>query len=111
MLTDKIMHECVFRRLLGDIKNPVEGDLEALCKLMTTIGKVLDVPKAKGYMDAYFKRMKTLTQNPNIPSRIRFLILVHSSPITFHMLCFPLTYRLPGCVGPQGQQVDIGGVG
>lgn len=75
MLTDKIMHECVFRRLLGDIKNPVEADLEALCKLMNTIGKVLDVPKAKGYMDAYFKRMKNLTQNPNIPSRIRFLLL------------------------------------
>lgn len=83
MLTDKIMHECVFRRLLGDIKNPVEADLEALCKLMNTIGKVLDVPKAKGYMDAYFKRMKNLTQNPNIPSRIRFLLLV---PARFYFL-------------------------
>lgn len=76
MLTDKIMHECVFRRLLGDIKNPVEGDLEALCKLMMTIGRVLDAPKAKNYMDAYFKRMKTLTQNTNIPHRIRCLIQV-----------------------------------
>jgi translation initiation factor 4G len=69
MLTDKIMHECVFRRLLGDVKNPIESDLEALCKLLTTIGKVLDVPKAKTYMDAYFKRML-------ISSRIRYLLLV-----------------------------------
>jgi len=74
MLTDKIMHQCVFRRLLGDIKNPSEADLEALCKLMNTIGKVLDTNKARGSMDAYFSRMLSLTQNPNLSSRIRYLI-------------------------------------
>ncbi len=45
MLTDKIMHECIFRRLFGDPKHPVEMDLEALCKLMTTIGTAFHLNK------------------------------------------------------------------
>ena len=32
----------------------MEEDLEALCKLLTTIGKKLDHPKAFPYMKAYF---------------------------------------------------------
>merc|ERR1719502_1590003 len=41
MLTEKIMHECLIK-LLGDIENPSEDDVECLCKLMTTIGKQMD---------------------------------------------------------------------
>jgi hypothetical protein len=90
---------------------------------MNTIGKVLDVPKAKGYMDAYFKRMKTLTQNPSIPSRIRFLLLVCShASVELHfpreVLSTVVSHRSPlpprpthiaGRAGPESQQMDFFG--
>lgn len=43
MLTETIMHDCVYKLLRsGDAEN-----LECLCTLLTIIGKELDVPKAK----------------------------------------------------------------
>jgi len=73
MLTEKIMHECI-RRLLGDLKNPSEIDMEALCRLMTSIGYDIDHAKAKAYMDQYFARMKELSKNNALSSRIRFML-------------------------------------
>ncbi len=75
MLPEKIMHECI-TKLLGDLKNPSHEDMEALCRLMTTIGRLLDHPKAKDYMDTYFARMKELARNKTLPSRIRFMLQV-----------------------------------
>lgn len=43
MLTENIMHDCVFKLLRT--KDP--ENLECLCRLLTTIGKELDVDKAK----------------------------------------------------------------
>lgn len=40
MLTDKIMHGGVIKVLLND--NPTQLDLEAVCKLFSTIGKLLE---------------------------------------------------------------------
>mmetsp|Transcript_27984 Transcript_27984/g.39438 ORF Transcript_27984/g.39438 Transcript_27984/m.39438 type:complete len:870 (-) Transcript_27984:833-3442(-) len=73
MLTEKIMHECL-KRLLGDITDPSIDDVEALCKLMTSIGLHLDHPKAKTYMDTYFQRITDLSQSKSLPSRIRFML-------------------------------------
>lgn len=75
MLTEKIMHECI-TILLGDIRNPSHDDIEALCKLMTSIGSEIDHPKAKKYMDQYFARMKELSRNQALPSRLRFMLQV-----------------------------------
>jgi hypothetical protein len=69
------MHQCI-RELLGDIKNPAHHNVEALCKLLTTIGHKLDHPKAQSYMSQYFDRMKMMTEkgdNP-LPSRLTFMI-------------------------------------
>ena len=49
-------------------------DLECLCKIMRTVGKRLDTDKARAWMDQYFERMKALGANPELPSRIRFLL-------------------------------------
>jgi len=47
MLTENIMHDCVFKILRA--KEP--ESLECLCTLLTTIGKKLDTDKAKvGYI-------------------------------------------------------------
>ena len=40
------MHECMCK-LLGDYENLEEENVEALCKPMSTIGNMIDKPKAK----------------------------------------------------------------
>jgi len=49
LLTEKIMHMCVMK-MLGETTNPDEEDVEALCKLLTTIGGQLDHARAKAHM-------------------------------------------------------------
>lgn len=73
MLTERIMHACI-QKLLGTHKDPDEEDLEALCKLMSTIGEMIDHPKAKEHIDAYFDRMKIFSNNMNFSSRVRFML-------------------------------------
>jgi translation initiation factor 4G len=73
MLTEKIMHDCV-RKLLANVKDPEEEEIEGLCKLMTTVGLQLDHEKAKNHMDVYFVRMVELTKNQRLASRIRFMV-------------------------------------
>ncbi|KAK4698328.1 translation initiation factor 4G, partial [Phenoliferia sp. Uapishka_3] len=73
MLTERIMHECI-KKLLANTENPEEEDVESLCRLLTTVGKGLDNPKAKAHMDIYFSRMKLIADNMKISSRIRFMI-------------------------------------
>ncbi|XP_030966222.1 eukaryotic translation initiation factor 4G-like isoform X2 [Quercus lobata] len=75
MLTERIMHACI-QKLLGqyDNPNPDEEDIEALCKLMSTIGEMIDHSKAKENMDAYFERMKAFSNNMNLSSRVRFML-------------------------------------
>lgn len=67
------MHECI-KKLLGQYQNPDEEDLEALCKLMSTIGDQIDHPKAKEHIDAYFDMMLKLSTNQKLSSRVRFML-------------------------------------
>ncbi|CAA3032102.1 eukaryotic translation initiation factor 4G isoform X1 [Olea europaea subsp. europaea] len=73
MLTERIMHECI-KKLLGQYQNPDEEDVEALCKLMSTIGEIIDHPKAKEHMDAYFDIMAQMSSNMKLSSRVRFML-------------------------------------
>ncbi|XP_057800116.1 eukaryotic translation initiation factor 4G-like [Salvia miltiorrhiza] len=73
MLTERIMHECI-GKLLGQYQNPDEENIEALCKLMSTIGGMIDHPKAKDHMDAYFDIMTQLSNNMKLSSRVRFML-------------------------------------
>ncbi|KAK0459137.1 armadillo-type protein [Desarmillaria tabescens] len=73
MLTERIMHECV-KKLLGNVENPEEEEIESLCKLLTTVGQLLDTSKARAHMDVYFSRMKELTKSPNVSSRMQFML-------------------------------------
>lgn len=75
MLTERIMHECV-KKLLGNVANPEEEEIESLCKLLSTVGSLLDTPKAHAHMDVYFSRMKELTKSPNVNSRMQFMLQV-----------------------------------
>ncbi|KAI3719342.1 hypothetical protein L6452_20239 [Arctium lappa] len=73
MLTERIMHECI-NKLLGQYQNPDEENIEALCKLMSTIGVMIDHSKAKEHMDAYFDMMFKLSNNMKLSSRVRFML-------------------------------------
>ncbi|EIW54413.1 ARM repeat-containing protein [Trametes versicolor FP-101664 SS1] len=73
MLTERIMHQCV-KKLLGSVENPVEVEIERLCKLLTTVGQILDTPKARAHMDVYFSRMKELCKNPNVSAQMQSML-------------------------------------
>ncbi|XP_073025919.1 eukaryotic translation initiation factor 4G-like [Primulina eburnea] len=73
MLTARIMHSCI-NKLLGQYQTPDEENIEALCKLMSTIGEMIDNPKAKEHMDAYFDIMANLSNNMELSSRVRFML-------------------------------------
>ena len=74
MIVEKIMHACV-QHLLGQLDAVQEEDLEALCNLLTTIGKKLDHKKAESHMTTYFDRLHDILQTNKLSSRIRFMIL------------------------------------
>ncbi|KAL6656755.1 hypothetical protein ACP70R_004535 [Stipagrostis hirtigluma subsp. patula] len=77
MLTERIMHECI-KKLLGNYQDPSydpdEENIEALCKLMSTIGEMIDHAKAKDHMDAYFDIMQRFSTNQRLSSRVRFML-------------------------------------
>jgi translation initiation factor 4G len=75
MLTERIMHECI-KKLLGNVENPEEEEIESLCKLLTTVGSLLDTQKARAHLDVYFSRMRELTKNKNVNARMMFMLQV-----------------------------------
>ena len=76
MLTERIMHECV-KKLLDYDGMPDEAEVESLTSLLRTVGSVLDDPAIKGQprMDAYFERITAIMNMPDLPSRLRFMLL------------------------------------
>ncbi|KAJ3035219.1 hypothetical protein HK097_004261, partial [Rhizophlyctis rosea] len=74
MLSEKIMHACI-TQMLKNVNEPEEEEIESLCKLMTTVGARLDHDKATHIMEAYFGRIKELSANKKLNSRIRFMLL------------------------------------
>ncbi|XP_048616505.1 eukaryotic translation initiation factor 4G-like isoform X1 [Brassica napus] len=75
MLTERIMHACIQKLLGYDQEDPHEENIEALCKLMCTIGVMIDHDKAKVPMDAYFERMKMLSCKQELSSWARFMLV------------------------------------
>ncbi|KAL8925396.1 MAG: hypothetical protein Q9208_003488 [Pyrenodesmia sp. 3 TL-2023] len=75
MLTERIMHECV-KKLVDYEGVPDEAEVESLTSLLKTIGANLDATdKGHQLMDIYFVRIKAMTETPNLPSRLRFMLM------------------------------------
>ncbi|KAF4632122.1 hypothetical protein G7Y89_g6006 [Cudoniella acicularis] len=75
MLTERIMHECV-KKLVDYTGIPDEAEIESLTKLLKTIGGNLDsTEKGKPMMDVYFTRIQTMVDTPDLPSRLRFMLM------------------------------------
>ena len=77
MLTERIMHECI-KKLLVNVENPQEDEIQSLCKLFTTIGLILDTIKALAHMDVYFSRIKQITHCQKIRPHLRFMLQVNA---------------------------------
>jgi MIF4G domain len=93
MLTERNMHECV-KKLLGNVDNPEEEEIGSLCMLLTTVGSMLDIQKARGHMDVYFSRMKELMKSPNVTPRLQYMLQVgHWCYLTTIFLTF-ISYRI-----------------
>uniref|UniRef100_A0A3Q1IYK1 Eukaryotic translation initiation factor 4 gamma 2 n=2 Tax=Anabas testudineus TaxID=64144 RepID=A0A3Q1IYK1_ANATE len=77
LIHESILHKCI--KTLLEKKKRVQlkdmgEDLECLCEIMKTVGPKLDHDKAKSLVDQYFSRMQSLTNNKELPARIRFLL-------------------------------------
>ncbi|XP_024151019.2 eukaryotic translation initiation factor 4 gamma 2a, partial [Oryzias melastigma] len=77
LIHESILHRCI--KTLLEKKKRVQlkdmgEDLECLCQIMKTVGPKLDHEKAKSLMDQYFGRMRSLSNNKELPARIRFLL-------------------------------------
>jgi translation initiation factor 4G len=75
MLSERIMYTCILR-LCNDPSNAGDEEAESLCKLLTTIGKVLDhKPKTSKWLDVIIGRMRNeMVNSPKISSRVKFMI-------------------------------------
>ena len=75
MLTERIMHECV-KKLVDYEGTPDEAEIESLTSLLKTIGQQLDnSDKGHQVMDIYFARIGQMIALPDMPSRIRFMLM------------------------------------
>jgi len=72
----RILYDCIeellqkSRRSSGDLAE----DLECVCQIIRTSGRVLDIPDAKDLMDQYFARIEQLSDSPKLALRIRFML-------------------------------------
>jgi len=78
LLSERIIQECV--KILFDSigksrsdKETMEHHCELVCKLMTTIGKLIDTSKAKPFMQQYFNQFRKLALDESLSVRIRFM--------------------------------------
>lgn len=78
MLNEPIMYFCV-QKLIGDHNKPDPEQIEALCKLLTTIGPKFQVEELKlsstPRFEAYCTFLQNLARNLTLPSRIRFMCM------------------------------------
>ncbi|KAJ8675267.1 hypothetical protein QAD02_011053 [Eretmocerus hayati] len=77
IVSNSILHKCIqqlmdkrSRRSWGDHAE----DIECLCQIMRTCGRILDTEKGASLMEQYFKRMNVLAKNAELPLRIRFML-------------------------------------
>ncbi|XP_056615432.1 eukaryotic translation initiation factor 4 gamma 3-like isoform X2 [Triplophysa dalaica] len=70
MLKETSIKECLTKSL----KQHDDETLESLCKLLTTVGKELDVGEGKIKMDKYIHQIETLVKERETSTRIRFMM-------------------------------------
>lgn len=76
LINERIIHtECIQRLMRISLDKKEDDVVEGLVQLMTTTGKLLAMnERAQSYMTAYFNEFLMLSRDPEIPTRIRFLL-------------------------------------
>ena len=75
LIGEKIMHS-IITELLSNVENPEEEEIECLCRLLMTVGSILDKPEAANFWNQYVGRMNWLVSQPEkLSSRVRFLVM------------------------------------
>ena len=72
-----ILHLCIkelVERRRGRSRGDIAEDIECLCQIMRTCGRILDTDVGRGLMDQYFDRMNLLAERSDLPLRIRFML-------------------------------------
>ncbi|ORY32813.1 hypothetical protein BCR39DRAFT_521719 [Naematelia encephala] len=73
MLGRNVIKTC-FVKLLGNIENPDEEDVESTCKLLTTVGAQYETASPENTA-AVFERLQHIADEDKVSSRIKFLIM------------------------------------
>ncbi|XP_034948638.1 eukaryotic translation initiation factor 4 gamma 2 isoform X2 [Chelonus insularis] len=78
IVSDGILHRCIMQLLSEISKRGSRGDatedIECLCQIMRTCGRILDSDKGRRLMEQYFDRMSSLAESSVLPRRIRFML-------------------------------------
>ncbi|KAK0088425.1 hypothetical protein PV325_012089 [Microctonus aethiopoides] len=78
IVSEPILHKCIQQLLSEKRRRGPRGDtaedIECLCQIMRTCGRILDSDKGRCLMDQYFKRMSLLAECSDLPLRIRFML-------------------------------------
>ncbi|XP_049777402.1 eukaryotic translation initiation factor 4 gamma 2-like [Schistocerca cancellata] len=78
ILAESILHQCIqsllHEKSRGGSSKDLAEDLECLCQIMKTCGRILDTEKAQMLMNQYFERMALHADNKDLPMRIRFML-------------------------------------
>ncbi|WVW84052.1 hypothetical protein I302_106080 [Kwoniella bestiolae CBS 10118] len=73
MVSKGVIRQCLIR-LLGNVTDPDEEDIESTCKLLSTIGEAYD-RAAPDNMNTVFERLQQVVNSESISSRIKFMIM------------------------------------
>lgn len=77
LVQENILHKCI-QQLVSKKKDESMAskseDLECLCQIMKTVGRLLDTEKARKLMDQYFERITWYSGSTDLPARIRFML-------------------------------------
>lgn len=78
IVSEPILHRCIQQLLekkrRGGSRGDTAEDIECLCQIMRTCGRILDSDKGRGLMDQYFRRMNSLAESRDLPLRIKFML-------------------------------------
>jgi len=76
MVNKNVMKQC-FLKLLGNVDETDDEDIESACKLLTTIGATYDYQSSEN-VDGIMTRLAIIRDKDQVTSRVKFMIMVRT---------------------------------
>jgi translation initiation factor 4G len=102
ILTENTIQGCI-GMLIANGVNPGEGEIESLCKLLTTIGQSFDNPRTQSHMDTCFEQMQKMVDRGNVNSHMRSMLLVGTTSVILCRLLTTISRISLSCVLDDGK--------